>query len=177
VSELLALNNHQFLVLERDNLGRGSGNAGAPLYKEIVLVDTTGATDIAGTGYDLELGAPGQLNLPLSADDLAGAAITPVQRKDFISIIDQQDLARFGLNLKADADSDQNSITEKWEGLALIPVRDPRSKDDYILLVGNDNDFKASIVYHNGVAIAPPNAQTLDTFILAYRVHLPGVTD
>jgi hypothetical protein len=34
-------------------------------------------------------------------------------RKDFISIIDQQDLARFGLNLKADADSDQNSITEK----------------------------------------------------------------
>jgi hypothetical protein len=37
-------------------------------------------------------------------------------RKDFISIIDQQDFARFGLNLKADADSDQNSITEKWEG-------------------------------------------------------------
>jgi hypothetical protein len=49
-------------------------------------------------------------------------------RKDFISIIDQQDFARFGLNLKADADSDQNSITEKWEGLALIPVRDPRSR-------------------------------------------------
>jgi hypothetical protein len=63
-------------------------------------------------------------------------------RKNFISIIDQQDLARFGLNLKADADSDQNSITEKWEGLALISVRDPRSKEDYILLVGNDNDFK-----------------------------------
>lgn len=85
-------------------------------------------------------------------------------------------MTRFGLNLKADADSDQNSITEKWEGLALIPVRDPRAKDEYILLVGNDNDFKASTVYHNGVAIAT-NAQTLDTFILAYRVHLPGVTD
>ena len=64
-------------------------------------------------------------------------------RKDFISIIDQQDLARFGLNLKADADSDQNSITEKWEGLALIPVRDPRSKDDYILLVGKQQRFQS----------------------------------
>jgi hypothetical protein len=176
VSELLAINDHQFLVLERDNLGRGSGNAGAPLYKEIVLVDTTGATDIAGTGYDLELGTPGQLNLPNSASDLAAAGITPVQRKDFISIIDQTELARFGLNVKEDAESDQNSITEKWEGLALVPIRDPRAPDDYILLVGNDNDFKASTVYHNGVAIAT-NTQTIDTFILAYRVHLPGVTD
>jgi len=52
-------------------------------------------------------------------------------------------LARFGLNLKADADSDQNSITEKWEGLALIPVRDPRSKDDYILLVGKQQRFQS----------------------------------
>ena len=54
-----------------------------------------------------------------------------------------QDLARFGLNLKADADSDQNSITEKWEGLALIPARDPRSKDDYILLVGKQQRFQS----------------------------------
>jgi hypothetical protein len=105
VSELLALNDHQFLVLERDNLGRGSGNTGAPLYKEIVLADTTGATDIAGTGYDLELGALGQLNLPNAASDLAGAGIVPVQRKDFISIIDQEELAKFGLNVKEDAAS------------------------------------------------------------------------
>jgi hypothetical protein len=176
VSELLVINEHQFLVLERDNLGAGSGNAGVPLYKEIVLADTTGATDIAGTGCDLELGAPGQLNLPQHASDLGATGITPVQRKDFISIIDQQELARFGLNVKADAESDQNSITEKWEGLALLPIRDPRSPNDYILLVGNDNDFKASTVYHNGVAIAT-NTQTVDTLILAYRVHLPGVTD
>jgi len=74
--------------------------------------------------------------------------------------------------LKADADSDQNSISEKWEELALIPVRDPRSKDDYILLVGNDNDLKATTVCHNSVVIAA-NAQAFDTFILAYRVHLP----
>ena len=40
-------------------------------------------------------------------------------RKDFISIIDQQDLARFGLNLKADADSDQNSKTDKSRHLIL----------------------------------------------------------
>jgi branched-chain amino acid transport system substrate-binding protein len=31
-------------------------------------------------------------------------------RKEFVSIIDQQDLARFGLNLKADAGSDQSCV-------------------------------------------------------------------
>ncbi len=50
--------------------------------------------------------------------------------------------------------SSVSRITEKWEGLALIPVRNSRSKDDYVLLVGKDNDFKASTVSHNGVAIA-----------------------
>jgi hypothetical protein len=53
-------------------------------------------------------------------------------------------IPHFGLNVKADPGSDQNSITEKWEGLALIPLRDPRAPDDFLLLVGNDNDFKAA---------------------------------
>jgi hypothetical protein len=170
ISEILALNDHQFLVLERDNLGRGSGRSGVPVYKRIVLADTHGAKDLAGTGYDLELGVQGQLSLPLNDTGLE-PEIKPVVRHDFIDLLDPAQLAKFGLNVKADADSDNNSITEKWEGLALIPIN-PR-KSEFLLLVGNDNDFKAAQVYHNG-AVVGTNAQTIDSLLFAYRVVLPG---
>jgi hypothetical protein len=39
--------------------------------------------------------------------------------------------------------------------------------------VGNDNDFKAGTVIHNG-QIVGSNAVTLDTMVLAWRVTLPG---
>ena len=64
-------------MLDRDARGRTGGTAGAMLYKRIVLVDTAGATNILGTGYDLEAGAPGQLALPLSS---LPAGLAPVAR-------------------------------------------------------------------------------------------------
>jgi hypothetical protein len=51
----------------------------------------------------------------------------------------------------------------------------PAAPDDYLLLVGNDNDFKAPIVYHNGRPVAT-NALIVDNILLAYRVTLPGLT-
>jgi hypothetical protein len=48
-SEVLALNNTQFLVLSRDGNGRGTnGNANAIAFKSVLLVDTAGATNLAG---------------------------------------------------------------------------------------------------------------------------------
>lgn len=173
LSDLLALNDHQFLALEHDGFGRGQTKPGpdatAPQFKRVVLVEVNGATNLAGTGYDLEKGAPGQLSLP--ADSLP-ADITPVTTRDFIDLLDGSQLARFGLNAKSHQDSDENTLAEKWEGLAIVPLRDPVHPDDVLLLVGNDNDFKARKVFHEGEIVAT-NDYALDTMILAYRVALP----
>ena len=167
VSAVFALNDHQMLVLERDGIGLG-GTPGAPIYKQVVLADLTGATSLTGTGYDLALGTIGQSNLPLG---LTVAGVVPVARHDFVSIIDTNQLARFGLN--ASATRDTNSISEKWEAVTLVPLNDPAAPDDFLLLVGNDNDFKAPVVYHNGVPVGT-NVVILDTMLLAWRVTLPG---
>ncbi len=45
VSEILALNNHEFLVDERDGNGRGSANDA--VVKQLFKIDLTGATDIS----------------------------------------------------------------------------------------------------------------------------------
>jgi hypothetical protein len=91
VSEVSALNDHQFLVLDRDGYGRGKTDPGldtlVPLYKKVVLIDTANATNLAGTGYDLEKGAAGQLSLPSGALPPA-LGITPVQKLDFVNLLD-----------------------------------------------------------------------------------------
>ena len=167
ISALYAINNFQFLILERDNIGLG-GTDGAPRYKKVNLADVRNATNIAGTGYDLEAGAPGALQFPATT---LPANITPAVRQDFVDLIDAVQLSKFGLN--ANAVRDQNSLSEKWEGLSLIPLRDPGAQNDFLLLVGNDNDFKSSTVIHNGIAVGTNNP-TVDSMVLAYRVTLPA---
>lgn len=176
VSEIRAVNDHQFLVLDRDGYGRGKTDPGldtlVPQYKKIVLVDTTGATNIAGTGYDLEKGAPGQLTLPPGALP-PELSITPVVKKELVDLLDTTQLAKFGMNVSSHAAGDNNTMSEKWEGLAIVPLKDPTAPDDYLLLVGSDNDFKAGTVVHNGQVVGT-NAVTLDSVMLAWRVTLPG---
>lgn len=46
VSEIVAVNNHQFLVDERD--GKGLGDGSAAKVKQLFLIDLDGATDITG---------------------------------------------------------------------------------------------------------------------------------
>lgn len=167
ISEILALNREQFLVLERDSgLGLGTG-AGPSTYKRIVLASTAGASNILNTVYDLEKGAPGQVSLPSAS---LPADIAPVQRFDLVDMIDPVQLARFGLNNSANQDA--NTLSEKWEGLALLPMNDAAAPDDFLLLAMNDNDFKAPVVYHNGIPVGT-NDVPVDTMMLAYRVSLP----
>ncbi|MBW8848464.1 MAG: esterase-like activity of phytase family protein [Burkholderiales bacterium] len=48
-SELLALNDHQLLVLERDGKGLGDGSPGSKAaVKQLVQIDLNGATDVSG---------------------------------------------------------------------------------------------------------------------------------
>ena len=168
LSEVLAVNQNTFLVLERDSLGLGVGTNTVPSFKRVVLATTVGATNIAGGAYDLAPGTPGQLNLPTSS---APAGVAPMARQDFVDLLDTVQLAKFNLNISTN--QDQNTISEKWEALGLIPLKDPARPDDFLLLVGNDNDFKAPIVYHNGVAVGT-NDVAVDNMLLAYRVTLPG---
>jgi 2',3'-cyclic-nucleotide 2'-phosphodiesterase (5'-nucleotidase family) len=171
VSEVLALNPTTFLVLERDGIGLGAEPGLSPTYKKVVVASTVGASNLAGTAYDLERGAPGQLSLPATGSSLP-PGLTAVARQDLVDLLDPAQLAKFGLNTRTNQDA--NSLSEKWEALSLIPLRDGAQPDDYLLLLGNDNDFKAEVVYHNGVPVGT-NAVPVDIMLLAYRVTLPGV--
>lgn len=168
VSEILALNRTEFLVLERDQIGQGIADTNiAPTYKSVVLASLAGATNLIDSSYDLERGAPGQSSLPASG---LPADIRPVARQDFVDLLDPDQLGKFGLNARAPHDT--NTISEKIEALTLIPLHDSQAPEDYLLLIINDNDFKAPVVYHNGVAVAT-NEVGLDSMLMAYRVTLP----
>jgi acetyltransferase-like isoleucine patch superfamily enzyme len=169
VSELMVVNPTTFLMLERDSLGLGVGTNTPPSYKRVVIASTLGATNVAGGPYDLAPGTPGQASLPVGQPP---SGVTPLARKDLIDLIDPIDLARFGLNVSINQDA--NTLSEKWEALGLVSLKDPARPDDYLLLVGNDNDFKSSVVFHNGVAVGT-NDVPVDNMILAYHVTLPGV--
>ena len=51
-NDLVALGDHEFLVLERDNLGRdGSNKPPAAKYKALWIINTRGATNLIETPY------------------------------------------------------------------------------------------------------------------------------
>ncbi len=164
VSEILAISETRFLILQRDGRGLG-GDAGALLYKRIVEVDASAASNILGTGYDLEKGAPGALTLPRSG---LPSNIVAVASRDLVDMLNRTQLAKYGLNT-AVSNQNANTLSEKWEALAVLPLNDPSAPNDYLLLVGNDNDFRAPLVYHNG-QIVGTNTIFADNMLLAFRV-------
>lgn len=93
VSALVALNDHEFLVLERNNRGVGVGADLATADKEVYKIDLTGATDVSG--IDL---------------DAASAVYTKVAKSTQFMDLDANTLAALG-----------NKSPEKWEGLAIGP--------------------------------------------------------
>lgn len=115
ISEILAVNNSQFLVLERD--GRAGSTA---QFKQIFLVNLLGATDISNIGTTPFNGLPTS-GIP--------SGVTPVSKTLFLDLLNPI----YGL---AGA-----SFPEKIEGLAFGPdLPDGR----HLLLVATDNDFAAT---------------------------------
>lgn len=119
LSAIVAINQHEFLVIERDNRGIGVDDpAGANVVgsKRVYRIDVRGATDIA--------------TLVLPADgNLAAAGITPVAKSGVF------------IDLAADTVLPNGKIPEKWEGLAI----GPRLKNGgYLILAGNDNDYSVT---------------------------------
>ena len=118
-SGIYALSNTEFLILERDNRGRGvdepSGTSPKPLHKRIYKIDITGATDVAG----ISLAGTNGSTLP------DASVITPVSKTLFLDML----TAINGAN---------HWIPEKIEGFAPGPVL-PDGKQLY--LAGTDNDY------------------------------------
>ena len=115
-SEILAVNDHQFLVLERD----GSGGTAAA-FKKIFLIDIAGASDISSSGTTSSNGLP--------PTGLPSSSVMPVSKTLFIDLLDP----RFGLA--------GPHFPEKIEGLAFGP---DLASGQHLLLVINDNDLVQS---------------------------------
>lgn len=92
ISALVAINDHEFFVLERNNRGVGVGAAFATADKEVFRIELNGATDV--TGIDLD----------------SGAAYTAVAKSAQVLDLDANTLAALG-----------GKSPEKWEGLAIGP--------------------------------------------------------
>ena len=113
VCEILAVNDHTFLILERD--GKGGKDAA---FKNVFLIDMTGATDVSGVAA-LPTGT-----LPKE--------IVPVKKTLFLDLLDP----RFGIAAE--------ETPEKFEGLAFGPdLPDGRR----LLIVTADNDFVATVPF------------------------------
>jgi len=118
ISALVALNDHEFLVLERNNRGVGVASDLSSPNKKVFKIDITGASDVTDTPLP-DNGAP----LPNGKVPVTKTA-TP-----FLSL-DASTIAAFG-----------GKVPEKMEGLAI----GPRLGDgQYLILAGTDNDFSVT---------------------------------
>ena len=89
-SELLALNDHQFLVLARDSsVGPTFAASPGSVYRSIDLLDISGATNIAGTAYDTAA-------TPIAPKGVLNSSIEPAAYQKFLDINDNAQLNRFG---------------------------------------------------------------------------------
>jgi hypothetical protein len=124
ISALVAINDHEFFVLERNNLGLGAGasiGSGANVPdKEVYKIDLTGATDVTG----LDLDAP-------------GVAFSQVVKGAKVIDLDANTLDLDG-NGSVEA---TGKTPEKWEGLAIGPRLNDGS---HLILAGNDNDYSVT---------------------------------
>jgi hypothetical protein len=113
--EILAINDHEFLVVERDNRSNLLSPPQAPTRKSIYKINLAGAMDVSGI-ESLPAGA-----LP--------AGVVPVSKTLFIDLLDPE------FNLAA-------TIPEKIEALAWGPdLPDGR----HVLYVVSDNDLNPSL--------------------------------
>lgn len=112
VSEILALNDHEFLVDERD--GKGLGDGSSAKVKQIFKIDTAGAADITG---------------------LAGAAaLAAAVPKSAAPVLDL--VTALGLN-----GVDAAHVPAKIEGIAFGQDVVLNGQTLHTLYVTNDNDF------------------------------------
>jgi len=162
-SELLALDETFFLLLCRDaGNGYGTGSA-TSRYRSIDLLDTSRATNIAGSRYDG--------TVPVAPNGKLADGVVPATLTRYIDINETAELQKFGLH--NGEPNDRNNLSEKWEGMTLVPALDPANPNDYFLFVTNDNDFITQNGYQAGASYKDASGLEVDTMILVYRITLP----
>ncbi|MBI5693301.1 MAG: esterase-like activity of phytase family protein [Verrucomicrobia bacterium] len=162
VGDFVALNGRQFLVLVRDGIGRGADRT-ASQYRRVLVYDVAGATNLAGSTFD-------NPNFPAAPKGVLAGSIVPATSTVLIDLNDSAQLSKFGLNNGPSDNS--NTLSEKWESLALAPTLDPAAPDDFFLLVGNDNDYSTTDGRQDGDNYRAD--LNIDTMVLVYRLTLPG---
>lgn len=120
ISALVALNDTDFLVLERNNRGVGVDGELSPPNKKVFRISLAGATDVSG----IDLDAP-------------EAQFTPVAKQAAPWL----DLAAPATLAHPSLDALGGVSPEKWEGLAI----GPRLADgSHLVLAGTDNDYSVT---------------------------------
>jgi hypothetical protein len=132
ISDILAVNDHQFLVDERDSKGRADATGSKAAFKKLFIVDLRNAQDVSGvTGFTGTASSP-----------KANIAPFAVSKTLFLDIV---------ASLTADAGIDPTQIPAKLEGITFGPdltATDPvtqKTTRKHTLFVGNDNDFLATL--------------------------------
>ena len=119
ISEILAINDHEFLVDERD--GKGLGDESTAAFKNLFHIDLAGAQDVTGI--------TGEANL-------AGAAIAKAPFLDIVSVLTAHGIAA-------------TDIPAKLEGITFGPDVFLDGQRRHTLWISNDNDFIATVTDTN----------------------------
>jgi hypothetical protein len=124
VSDLVAINDHEFLVDERDGAGLGDGTAA--VVKQVFKIDIAGATDV--------------MNEPsLSTTTMAGKQAVTKSAQPVVDLV----------TLLKDAGIPSAAIPAKIEGLAFGPDLVFNATDYRTLYIANDNDFLPAVAGPN----------------------------
>ncbi len=172
-SEALAINDYQFLTLARDGgTGLGTGATNNFTYRSILLVDTRGATNLAGTNYETSYTPVDSL---VGGSVVLNSDITPVSTTQLVNMLNPTQLANFGLTTSNADPHNPVSWSEKWEGMSLMPKLDEKHPQDFLLFVSNDNDYVSTSCTMSGIDCS--SSYNNDNMILVYQVTLPTAVD
>jgi hypothetical protein len=127
VSEILAVNDHEFLVDERDGKGQGDGSAAA--VKQLFKIDLTGATDVSKVS---------------GAANLAPFAVPKTLFLDVVKALTAAGISTI-------------HIPAKLEGIAFGQDVVLNGVPKHTLYITNDNDFLAAVPDKNNVIVDNPN--------------------
>lgn len=129
-SEMYSLSDNRFLLLVRDGDGNGNGDPPIPsrgdltsAIKNIGYIDISDATNIANTIYD-------EPSNPVAPGNVLVSGVVAAQFTEFISIIDDAQLAKAGLQ---NGPPQATDIVGKYESIAITSVLDPAAPNDYFV--------------------------------------------
>jgi len=143
-SEILAVNDHELLVVERDNRSNLQLPPQAPTLKKSYKIDLTGATDVSGVA-----------SLPAGA---LPASVVPVSKTLFIDLLDP-------------FFNRAPTIAEKIEGLAWgQDLGDGR----HLLYVISDNYLNPNLATHIYAFAIDPSALDYEAQSLPGPLYPPG---